>query len=137
MTPRHYETENVDFAFEGEILPCSFFITDERLLTATAAGQRRTVELGATPPLALTESIWTELLHAARMPKPVEHHEPEAQQDRHENRIKGMLGLVFGMHATLAPEPHQIADSRRVTAPGRCVGPNSSPRHRWRPNCPA
>jgi hypothetical protein len=67
---KHSPTENFDFAFEGEVYPCSFFITDDRLITVTAAGHRRTVELGATPPLALAESLWAEMLHHAYVPAP-------------------------------------------------------------------
>jgi hypothetical protein len=91
---KHSETESFDFQFEGEVHSCSFFITDDRLITATAAGQRRTVALGSTPPLALAESIWTEMLRSAGKPKPAEPHDQE-QHENHEHRVEKLFGLLI------------------------------------------
>jgi hypothetical protein len=49
-TLHHSAPEAFDFHFKGETEVCWFVITDNRLITVTAAGHRRTVELGRTPP---------------------------------------------------------------------------------------
>jgi hypothetical protein len=91
---KHSETESFDFEHQGEIYSCSFFITDDRLITAIAAGQRRTVALGSTPPLALAESIWTEMLRSAGKPKPTEPHDQE-QHENHEHGVEKLFGLLI------------------------------------------
>jgi hypothetical protein len=64
-TLRHSAPEAFDFHFKGETEVCWFVITDNRLITVTAAGHKRTVELGHTPPLALAEAVAAEMFHAA------------------------------------------------------------------------
>jgi hypothetical protein len=89
---KHSPTEHFDFTFEDEVYPCSFFITDDRLITAMAAGHRRTIELGGTPPLALAESIWAEMLHDARAPQPAAR-APQPPQQPH--WIEKMLCVIL------------------------------------------
>jgi hypothetical protein len=62
MTLKHSSLVTFEIAFNGEPHGCSFFITDGRLLTVSASGLRQTRELGATPPLALAESMAADLL---------------------------------------------------------------------------
>jgi hypothetical protein len=62
MGLKHSSIVTFDLAFKGESYPCSFFITDGRLLTVNVTGQRKTAELGSTPPLALAESMAADLL---------------------------------------------------------------------------
>jgi hypothetical protein len=64
-TPKHSAPEAFDFHFKGETQLCWFVITDNRLITVTAAGHKRTVELGHTPPMALAETVAAEMFHAA------------------------------------------------------------------------
>jgi hypothetical protein len=64
-TLHHSAPEAFDFHFKGETEVCWFVITDNRLITVTAAGHRRTVELGRTPPMALAEAVAAEMFHAA------------------------------------------------------------------------
>jgi hypothetical protein len=61
----HSAPEAFDFRFKGETEVCWFVITDNRLITVTAAGHKRTVELGHTPPMALAETVAAEMFHAA------------------------------------------------------------------------
>jgi hypothetical protein len=64
-TLHHSAPEAFDFHFKGETKLCWFVITENRLITVTADGHRRTVELGHTPPLALAEAVAAEMFHAA------------------------------------------------------------------------
>jgi hypothetical protein len=64
-TLRHSDPEWFHVAYEGGVCLGSFVIIDDRLITVTVAGHRRTMELGSTPPLALAERIAVELLSIA------------------------------------------------------------------------
>lgn len=47
---------------DGQVALGSFVIIDDRLITVTIAGRKRTMELGRTPPLALAERVAAELM---------------------------------------------------------------------------
>lgn len=64
MPHHHSDPEWFGFTAEGGIHLGSFFIIDDRLITVSAAGRKRTVELGHTPPLALAENVAAELFLA-------------------------------------------------------------------------
>jgi hypothetical protein len=66
-TLHHSAPEAFDFHFKGETEVCWFVITDNRLITVTAAGHKRTVELGHTPPMALAETVAAEMFDAAEL----------------------------------------------------------------------
>jgi hypothetical protein len=57
MTTRHSANVTFEVQFDGELFPCDFFTIDDRFITVSVAGRKRTTKLGAHPPLAMAESI--------------------------------------------------------------------------------
>lgn len=66
MTSRHSEKVAFDVQFGGELFPSAFCTFDDRLITVSVAGRKRTMKLGSHPPLALAESIALDLLREKR-----------------------------------------------------------------------
>jgi hypothetical protein len=62
MNSRHSDNVTFDVRFGGELVSSVFFTVDDRLITVSVAGRKRTMKLGTHPPLALAESIAVELL---------------------------------------------------------------------------
>jgi hypothetical protein len=62
MTSRHSANTTFEVHVEGSLHVGEFFTADDRLITVSAAGRRRTMKLGVRPPLALAESIAVDLL---------------------------------------------------------------------------
>lgn len=76
-------------AVNGVYYPSVFVIIDNRLITVTAAGRKRTEELGMMPPLALAEYLAGELVReqlaraAAAAAHPQLHPEDEPEPHSH------------------------------------------------------
>ena len=99
-------------AVNGVYYPSVFVIIDNRLITVTAAGRKRTEELGMMPPLALAEFLAGELVReqlaradaAAAHPHP----HPEDEPEPHSH----MAGVP---EAAVEPEPtsesHEVHQS--------------------------
>jgi hypothetical protein len=62
MNSRHSANVTFDIQFGGQVSVGEFFTIDDRLITVSVAGRKRTSNLGNHPPLALAESIALELL---------------------------------------------------------------------------
>lgn len=101
-------------AVNGAYYPSAFVIIDNRLITVTAAGRKRTEELGMMPPLALAEFLAGELVRE-RLAHPVtatahphpedEHVEPghtpgvtEAHETMPTSETHGVHRGWFGRH---------------------------------------
>jgi hypothetical protein len=61
----------------GVLYDCSFVLTDDRLITVTAVGKKRTEGLGATPPRALAIALAMELIRETEPSLPT--HRAEAE----------------------------------------------------------
>ncbi|UYO44250.1 acyl transferase [Rhodopseudomonas palustris] len=72
-------------AVNGVYYPSVFVIIDNRLITVTAAGRKRTEELGMMPPLALAEYLAGELVREqlARAAAVAAHPHPEDEPEPH------------------------------------------------------
>jgi hypothetical protein len=57
MTTRHSANVTFEIQFNGELFPCEFFTIDDRFITVSVAGRKRTTKLGDHPPLAMAESV--------------------------------------------------------------------------------
>jgi hypothetical protein len=99
MTHEHSKDYPFQLERDGRIYECCFVITDDRLLTVTAAGKKRTEGLGSTPPRALAIAVATQLVreHEAAS-RPPAHHPSEP----HKGWIDKLLDQ-FG-----APEPAAV-----------------------------
>jgi len=62
MSHTHSEAYLFQVELRGLVYDCSFVLTDNRMITVTAAEHRHTQALGTSPPRAVAVSIATELL---------------------------------------------------------------------------
>ncbi|WP_420133588.1 hypothetical protein [Rhodopseudomonas sp.] len=93
MIHRHSKTYMFQLRLHGSVYDCSFFLTDNRLVTVEAAGRKHTEALGSTPPGASAIRIASHLI-------------AEAQPRSDGDDRKGWLGRLFGgFQATEAHEP--------------------------------
>jgi hypothetical protein len=91
MSHHRSQTYSFDVESHGEVHACSFFISDDRLITVLVGDRKRTCTLGSTPPLALALSIAT----AELLPKEIQQHPHETGQHPHEMGLIAKL-LHFG-----------------------------------------
>jgi hypothetical protein len=96
MSHSHSETFPFEVELNGTVYVCWFFLTDNRLITVTAAGKRHTQALGASPPRALAMTIASELLQ-----REFEHHKPAQVEASPPNR--GWLDRMFDRFGTAEP----------------------------------
>ncbi|NEW99420.1 acyl transferase [Rhodopseudomonas sp. BR0G17] len=87
-------------AVNGVYYPSAFVIIDNRLITVTAAGRKRTEELGMMPPLALAEFLAGELVREqlTRAVAAAVHPHPEDEPEPHSH-------LAGVPEAAVEPEP--------------------------------
>ncbi|WP_051048739.1 hypothetical protein [Rhodopseudomonas sp. B29] len=86
----------------GVLHDCNFFLTDDRMITVTVGGRRRSEMLGGAPPRALATTIAIELLHERPVTAPA--NELITHQER-----RTWLDRLFGRsieHST--PHPGEI-----------------------------
>jgi hypothetical protein len=95
MSHNHSEIFPLDVELSGTVYLCWFFITDNRLVTVTAAGKRHTEALGTSPPRALAESIATELLQ-----REVAHHQTSPHDHPPAPRHKRWLDRLLDRFGT-------------------------------------
>lgn len=62
MSHVHSSNYLFDIELRGARYDCSFVLTDDRLITVTAAGRKHTEELGSMPPRALAIAIAAALI---------------------------------------------------------------------------
>lgn len=97
MIHEHSKDYPFQVEFDGRIYECSFVLTDDRLITVTAAGKKRTEGLGSTPPRALAIALAIELVR--------EHEEANRPPQRHlsEPHQKGWVDRLLDQFGTCEP----------------------------------
>ncbi|UYO48880.1 acyl transferase [Rhodopseudomonas palustris] len=105
-------------AVNGVYYPSVFVIIDNRLITVTAAGRKRTEELGMMPPLALAEYLAGELVReqlaraAAAAAHPQLH--PEDEPEPHSHIADDPEAAVKGAPTSESHEVHQSWFSKHL-----------------------
>lgn len=74
MTHNHSDLYPFQVERRGLVYDCSFFLTDDRLITVLAVGKKHTEDLGAIPPRACAVLIATHLIADFEPAEPT--HEP-------------------------------------------------------------
>lgn len=92
MVHHHSKTYLFQVQRHGFVYDCSFFLTDNRLITVHAVGRKHTEALGSTPPGACAVRIAGRLIAES--------------QPRHDDDGKGWLGRLF-----MRPEPIESDDT--------------------------
>ena len=86
MSHHHSRTYSFQLVLGGVLHDCNFFLTDDRMITVTVGGRRRSEMLGGAPPRALATTIAIELLHerpvTARAGELVTHQDRRTWLDR-------------------------------------------------------
>lgn len=97
MTHEHSRDYPFQVDLDGRIYECSFVLTDDRLITVSAAGKKRTEGLGSTPPRALAIALATDLVR--------EHEEASRPPQRHpsEPHRKGWVDKLLDQFGTQEP----------------------------------
>ena len=105
-------------AINGVYYPSVFVIIDNRLITVTAAGRKRTEELGMMPPLALAEYLAGELVReqlaraAAAAAHPQLH--PEDEPEPHSHMADDPEAAVKAAPTSESHEVHQSWFSKHL-----------------------
>lgn len=105
-------------AVNGVYYPSVFVIIDNRLITVTAAGRKRTEELGMMPPLALAEYLAGELVReqlaraAAAAAHPQLH--PEDEPEPHSHMADEPEAAVKAAPTSESHEVHQSWFSKHL-----------------------
>ncbi|MFL9501236.1 acyl transferase [Rhodopseudomonas palustris] len=103
-------------AVNGVYYPSVFVIIDNRLITVTAAGRKRTEELGMMPPLALAEYLAGELVREqlARAAAAAAHPHPEDEPEPHSHIADDPEAAVKPAPTSESHEVHQSWFSKHL-----------------------